>query len=38
MTITAIQHLKDTGQRYAIISMCMGGGQGKAVLIENIME
>ncbi|MBV1895207.1 MAG: thiolase family protein [Rhodobacteraceae bacterium] len=38
MTITAIEHLKDTGQRYAIISMCMGGGQGMAVLIENIIE
>ena len=35
MTLTAIHHLIDTDQRYAIISMCMGAGQGMAVLIEN---
>ena len=36
MTLTAIHHLIDTSQRYAIISMCMGAGQGMAVLIENL--
>ena len=36
MTLTAIHHLIDTDQRYAIISMCMGAGQGMAVLIENL--
>ena len=36
MTLTAIHHLIDTNQRYAIISMCMGAGQGMAVLIENL--
>lgn len=36
MTITAMQHLHDTGQRRAVISMCMGAGQGMAVLIETI--
>lgn len=34
MTITAMQHLAMTGQRRAVISMCMGAGQGMAVLIE----
>nr|WP_295469635.1 thiolase family protein [Mesorhizobium sp.] len=36
MTMTAIDHLKDTGGRYAVITMCIGGGQGMAGLIENI--
>ena len=36
MTLTAIHHLIDTKQRFAIISMCMGAGQGMAVLIENL--
>ena len=36
MTITAMHHLADTGGRYAIISMCLGAGQGMAMLIENL--
>lgn len=36
MTITAMHHLKDTGGRYAVISMCCGAGQGMATLIENL--
>ncbi|MBH69132.1 MAG: acetyl-CoA C-acyltransferase [Rhodospirillaceae bacterium] len=36
MTLTAMHHLIDTGHRYAVISMCMGAGQGMAVLIENL--
>lgn len=36
MTITAMHHLADTRGRYAVISMCLGGGQGMAMLIENI--
>jgi acetyl-CoA acetyltransferase family protein len=36
MTITAIHHLADSGGRYGIISMCLGGGQGMALLIENL--
>ena len=36
MTITAMHHLQESGQRYACISMCMGAGQGMAVLIENL--
>lgn len=34
MAITAMQHLKETGERRAVVSMCMGAGQGMAVLIE----
>jgi acetyl-CoA acetyltransferase family protein len=36
MTITAMQHLAETGQRYAVISMCLGAGHGIAMLIENL--
>lgn len=36
MTMTAIDHLKKTGGRYAVITMCIGGGQGMAGLIERI--
>jgi acetyl-CoA acetyltransferase family protein len=36
MTLVAMQHLRETGQRYAVISMCMGAGQGLAMLIENV--
>lgn len=36
MTLTAIDHLHDTGGRYAVISMCIGGGQGMATLIERV--
>jgi acetyl-CoA acetyltransferase len=36
MTLTAIDHLHKTGERRAIISMCIGGGQGMATLIERV--
>mgnify|MGYP000875921490 CR=1 FL=1 len=36
MTITAMHHLQDCGGRYGVISMCLGGGQGMAMLIENM--
>jgi len=36
MAMTAIQHLGDTGGRYAVLSMCLGAGQGMAMLIENL--
>jgi len=35
MMLNATQHLQDTGGRYAILSMCLGAGQGMAMLIEN---
>ena len=36
MVLTAMHHLIDTRQRYAVVSMCMGSGQGMAVLLENL--
>ncbi|MEO1198663.1 MAG: thiolase family protein [Pseudomonadota bacterium] len=36
MVLVALQHLEDTGGRYAVISMCMGGGQGMALLLETV--
>jgi acetyl-CoA acetyltransferase family protein len=36
MTLVAMQHLEESGGRYAVISMCMGAGQGMAVLIERV--
>lgn len=38
MTMTAMHHLQDTGGRYAVMSMCIGAGQGMAMLIENLMR
>ena len=36
MVLTAMHHLIDTDQQYAVVSMCMGAGQGMAVLLENL--
>jgi acetyl-CoA C-acetyltransferase len=36
MTIVAMQHLREKGGRFAVVSMCMGAGQGMAVLVENL--
>lgn len=36
MALTAIDHLQDSNGRYAILSMCLGAGQGMAVLIERV--
>jgi acetyl-CoA acetyltransferase family protein len=36
MTMTAMHHLQDTGGRYAVITLCIGAGQGMALLIENL--
>lgn len=36
MGMNAMQHLEDTGTRYAMLALCMGGGQGMAVLLENV--
>ena len=38
MTMTAMQHLADTGGHYAVISMCLGSGMGMATLIENALS
>ncbi|MEM9314975.1 MAG: thiolase family protein [Pseudomonadota bacterium] len=34
MALTAMDHLDDSGGRYAVLSMCLGAGQGMAVLLE----
>ncbi|MDE8654376.1 beta-ketothiolase BktB [Novosphingobium album (ex Liu et al. 2023)] len=36
LTIKAIYELKRTGGRYGLITMCIGGGQGIAMVIENV--
>jgi acetyl-CoA acetyltransferase family protein len=36
MMLVAMRHLAETGARHAVVSMCMGAGQGMAVLIENL--
>lgn len=38
MTIVAMQHLAESGQRNAVISMCLGAGHGMAMLIESIAD
>lgn len=38
MTMTAMYHLQDTGGRYAVMTLCIGAGQGMAVLIENLLR
>ena len=38
MTLVAMQHLAETGQKNAIISMCMGAGQGLTMLIERVVH
>ena len=36
LTVKALHHLKDTGSRYGLITMCIGGGQGIAIIVEAI--
>ena len=36
MCMTAVEHLKESGGRRAILSMCLGAGQGMAMLIERV--
>jgi len=38
VTMTAMHHLQDTPGRYAVITMCIGAGQGMAILIENLLR
>jgi acetyl-CoA acetyltransferase family protein len=38
MTMTAMHHLQDTGGRYAVVTMCIGAGQGMAMLLENLLR
>ena len=34
LTVKAMYELKRTGGKYALITMCIGGGQGIAMVIE----
>ena len=36
LTYSAALELKETGKRYALITMCIGVGQGYAAIIENV--
>jgi len=36
LTIKALYELQRIGGRYALITMCIGGGQGIALIIENL--
>jgi acetyl-CoA C-acetyltransferase len=36
LTVKTVYELKRTGGRYGLITMCIGGGQGIALVIENV--
>ena len=36
LTVKAMYELQRTGGRYGLITMCIGGGQGIAAIIERI--
>jgi acetyl-CoA C-acetyltransferase len=36
LTVKSAYELQRTGGRYAVISMCIGGGQGIAALLERV--
>jgi len=36
LTVKAVYELQRTGGRYGLITMCIGGGQGIAMVIENV--
>ena len=36
LTLTLARELKRSGLRYGIASACIGGGQGIALLVENV--
>ncbi len=38
LTIKALYELKRTGGRYGLITMCIGGGQGIALVVENLVN
>ncbi len=37
LTTQVVYHLKDTGGKWGIVTMCIGGGMGAAGLYENLM-
>jgi acetyl-CoA C-acetyltransferase len=36
LTVKALYELQRTGKRYALVTMCIGGGQGIAAIFENV--
>jgi acetyl-CoA C-acetyltransferase len=38
ITVKALYELKRTGGRYALVTMCIGGGQGIAAIFENLNQ
>jgi len=36
LTLTCAYALRRNGQRYGLVTMCIGGGQGNALIIENL--
>ena len=36
LTVKALYELQRTGGRYALVTMCIGGGQGMAMIIERL--
>ena len=38
LTIKALYELQRTGGRYGVVTMCIGGGQGIALVVENLLK
>ncbi len=38
LVISALYHLRRTSQRYGLCTLCIGGGQGIALVVENLAE
>jgi acetyl-CoA C-acetyltransferase len=36
LTVKALYELKRTGGRYALVTLCIGGGQGIAAIFERV--
>ncbi|MCB1544769.1 MAG: acetyl-CoA C-acyltransferase, partial [Rhodoblastus sp.] len=36
LTLTVARELQRSGKRYGVASACIGGGQGIALLVENV--
>ena len=36
LTVKALYELRRTGGRYALVTMCIGGGQGIAAILERM--
>jgi acetyl-CoA C-acetyltransferase len=38
LTVKALYELQRTGKRYGVVTMCIGGGQGIALVLENLVR